>query len=249
MEGTPATTPKRGTSKVKIAEGKTDCICGTIKNIYKPKKPRRGGKSDKKHEKTLAELCTKHTTGAEISKLQRVAFMTSQERSFYPFSRPTNKFCMRHQPPRLPPSLGPGGYNEKKLDAKPNITSTRGIYMGARTAPQITPMVTTCNPGPAKYQKDLAIYDFVPAKKPFGSGAPQAKPDNHRHEAPGPARYNTELPGHTRVRYQQSLGGKVANILPPPPVKSLFASNADKFPVSLKHRLYHRKLAYLKLYY
>ncbi|XP_076472009.1 ciliary microtubule-associated protein 3-like isoform X2 [Babylonia areolata] len=154
------------------------------------------------------------------------------------------------------PRTGPGHYdNEQKTNLTSHIMShpesTKGYTMGARTAPRLEPGPKFQTPVPAQYQSHL--HDpkvMVTSKRPFGCGCKRF-PVRRREMfeiAPGPGTYNHVFKRNRKVLWPQSFGGSPVH-MPTVTQPSTISRNTAKLSSTKEELKFHRKLAYLKLYY
>ncbi|ESO86946.1 hypothetical protein LOTGIDRAFT_235142 [Lottia gigantea] len=190
----------------------------------------------------------------EVQKPQsNVSFMTTLDRELFPTKMPPNRFGNETIPLRGAPHRGPGCYdNEEKTnfwyDIEHKITSEKGYTLGARTAARIPEVVISKTPCPTTYQTHCTDpKTFTTSKKPFEVGAERVI--SQRTEAgPGPGAYEHSTPKNRQVQWHQSFGGAPIKT-PEISVQSTINKNTDKLFSTKEEKKYHRKLAYLKLYY
>ncbi|CAC5386102.1 unnamed protein product [Mytilus coruscus] len=189
-------------------------------------------------------------------KPTKISFMTTLDRELFPIKMPRNRFGNEIAPLRGAPHRGPGCYeNEEKtnfmyqVDTK--LLSNKGYSMGARTGPRIQRDYVFRTPCPTSYQKNNTdLQTFETDNKPFLVGAdrfPIYKRDIVD-VLPGAGTYEHEIPKNRKVQWHQSFGGTPI-LMPSITVQSTINKNTDKLYSTKEEQKYHRKLAYLKLYY
>lgn len=192
----------------------------------------------------------------EVEKKQKVSFMTTMDRELFPVKMPPNRFGNEIVPLRGAPHRGPGCYeNEDKTNfmyqVEHNLNSVKGYTLGARTSRRLPKTVVFETPCPTEYQQENSkLKDFDTDKKPFLVGAdrfPIYKRDIVD-VLPGPGTYEHEIPKNRKVQWHQSFGGTPV-FLPEITVQSTIGQNTEKLYSTKEERKYHRKLAYLKLYW
>ncbi|XP_067655520.1 ciliary microtubule-associated protein 3-like [Haliotis asinina] len=192
----------------------------------------------------------------EMDKRPKVAFMTTLNRELFPTKMPPNRFGNEVVPLRGAPHRGPGCYeNEEKTNfwygVKNKITSEKGYTLGARTSSRIPSDAKFQTPSPLVYQTTCTEpRTFSTSKKPFEVGA-ERFPVYRRDISevlPGPGTYEHQCPKNRMVQWHQSFGGTPI-MLPEVKVTSTIQKNTDKLLSTKEEKKYHRKLAYLKLYY
>ncbi|VDH99133.1 Hypothetical predicted protein [Mytilus galloprovincialis] len=155
---------------------------------------------------------------------------------------PRNRFGNEIAPLRGAPHRGP-------VDTK--LLSNKGYSMGARTGPRIRRDFVFRTPCPTSYQKNNTdLQTFETDNKPFLVGAdrfPIYKRDIVD-VLPGAGTYEHEIPKNRKVQWHQSFGGTPI-LMPSITVQSTINKNTDKLYSTKEEQKYHRKLAYLKLYY
>lgn len=186
----------------------------------------------------------------------RVAFMSSLEREMFPVKMPYNRFGNEILPMRGAPHRGPGCYDNEEhtnfmyqIDSR--VESKKGYTMGARTGPRLTRTSKFITPSPTHYQQNQTDpITFETDKKPFLVGADRFPVKKHEivEAKPGPGNYEHEIPRNRQVQWHQSFGGNPI-MLPSISIKSTIEKNTDKLYSTKEERKFHRKLAYLKLYY
>jgi len=185
-----------------------------------------------------------------------VAFMTSKDREMFPMRMAQDRFGNELCPLKGAPHRGPGCYeNEDKTNfvyqIDNHLTSNKGHSMGARTGPRFAPEYKFKTPCPTEYQQTHSHpHTFETAEKPFEVGSerfPIYKRDIVD-VVPGAGAYEHEIPRNRKVNWHQSFGGGPI-LLPSITVRSTIDKNTDKLFSTKEERKYHRKLAYLKLYY
>ncbi|XP_059154428.1 protein pitchfork-like [Physella acuta] len=185
-----------------------------------------------------------------------VAFMTTKNREMFPTSMAQDRFGNEMSLVIGNPNVGPGCYeNEEKTNmyhlVKTKLVSTKGYTLGARTGPRLLKIYQDKTPSPAEYQQHTT--DPIVAekdKKPFKVGAerfPVYKRDLVD-VVPGAGTYEVNTPINRKVEWHQSFGSAPI-MLPTITHKSTIERNTDKLYSTKEERKYHRKLAYLKLYY
>ncbi|XP_064603633.1 ciliary microtubule-associated protein 3-like isoform X2 [Liolophura sinensis] len=193
---------------------------------------------------------------AVVSKKPKVAFNTTMNREMFPHEMPPNRFGNELIPIRGAPHRGPGCYeNEDKTNfwyqIENKINSTKGYTLGARTAKRGPPLKAFLTPSPMAYQTDRTEPRvFTKSFKPFNVAADrfQVFKRDLTEVMPGPGTYEQDIPCSRQVQWHQSFGGAPI-MLPDVQVKSTIEKNTDKLYSTKEEKKYHRKLAYLKLYY
>lgn len=191
-----------------------------------------------------------------MERKPKVSFMTTLDRELFPVKMPPNRFGNEVVPLRGAPHRGPGCYdNEEKTsfmyEIEHKINSTTGYTLGARTASRFPKAEVFETPCPTEYQQhctDLKTFELD--KKPFLVGAdrfPVYKRDIVD-VLPGPGTYEHQIPKNRKVQWHQSFGGTPI-LLPSITVKSTIDKNTEKLYSTKEEKKYHRKLAYLKLYW
>lgn len=189
-------------------------------------------------------------------KPTKISFMTTLDRELFPIKMPRNRFGNEIAPLRGAPHRGPGCYeNEDKTNfiyqSDTKVLSNKGFSMGARTGPRMRRDLVFKTPCPTEYQKnntDLQLFETD--KKPFLVGAdrfPIYKRDIVD-VLPGAGTYEHEIPRNRKVQWHQSFGGTPI-LMPSITVQSTINKNTDKLYSTKEEQKYHRKLAYMKLYY
>ncbi|KAK3597619.1 hypothetical protein CHS0354_030170 [Potamilus streckersoni] len=192
----------------------------------------------------------------EVEKKSKVAFMTTMDRELFPVKMPYNRFGNEIVPLRGAPHRGPGCYeNEDKTSfsyqIEHKINSSKGYTLGARTGPRLQKEAVFQTPSPTAYQTQCTeAKEFEKSKKPFYIGA-ERFPVYKRDEAevlPGPGAYEHQIKKNRKVQWHQSFGGEPI-MMPQAQVRSTIDKNTEKLYSTKEEKKYHRKLAYLKMYY
>lgn len=182
--------------------------------------------------------------------------MTAQEREMFPVKMPYNRFGNEVLPLRGAPHRGPGCYNNEEhtnfmYQISARVESKRGYTLGARTGPRLSRSSKFLTPAPDHYQQHHTDpITFETDKKPFLVGADRF-PVTRRETTeakPGPGAYELAIPRNRQVHWHQSFGGSPI-MMPPISIKSTIEKNTDKLYSTKEEQKFHRKLAYLKLYY
>ncbi|CAG2206829.1 unnamed protein product [Mytilus edulis] len=167
-------------------------------------------------------------------KPSKISFMTTLDRELFPIKMPRNRFGNEIAPLRGAPHRGPGCYeNEDKtnfiyqVDTK--LLSNKGYSMGARTGPRIRRDFVIKN----KKMDSLFGINLKFTNSPSSCVA---------------GTYEHEIPKNRKVQWHQSFGGTPI-LMPSITVQSTINKNTDKLYSTKEEQKYHRKLAYLKLYY
>jgi len=193
---------------------------------------------------------------AKVQSLANMSFMTTKDREMFPMKMAQDRFGNELCPLKGAPHRGPGCYeNEEKTNfmyqIDHHLTSRKGYTMGARTGPRFhrdNPHKTPC---PTEYQQQqMDNTSVVPCKKPFEIGSdrfPVFKRDLVD-VVPGAGAYEHEIPRNRKVQWHQSFGGSPI-LLPSITIRSTIDKNTEKLYSTKEERKYHKKLAYLKLYY
>ncbi|OWF54757.1 protein pitchfork-like [Mizuhopecten yessoensis] len=190
------------------------------------------------------------------TKKPKVGFMTTMDREMFPTKMPYNRFGNEIAPLRGAPHRGPGCYeNEDKTSFMYNIenkiNSKKGYTLGARTAARIPSGHVFETPCPTEYQTHCTeAKQFVDDKKPFLVGA-ERFPIYKRDIVdvlPGAGTYEHQIPKNRKVQWHQSFGGTPI-MLPDITIRSTIDQNTEKLYSTKEEKKYHRKLAYLKLYW
>ncbi|KAL5007565.1 hypothetical protein ScPMuIL_016371 [Solemya velum] len=193
----------------------------------------------------------------EVSeKKPKVVFMTTLDRELFPVKMPQNRFGNEVVPLRGAPHRGPGCYeNEEKTsfmyDIQHKINSSKGYTLGARTANRFPKEQEFQTPSPTAYQTTVTDpQEFLVSKKPFLVGADRFPVYNKdiNEVLPGPGTYEHSIPKNRKVQWHQSFGGTPV-LLPSITVKSTIDKNTEKLYSTKEEKKYHRKLAYLKLFW
>lgn len=192
----------------------------------------------------------------EVEKKSNVSFGTTIDREIFPTKVPPTRFGNDLSPMRGAPNRGPGCYDNEEVSnflyqVKTKITSEKGYSLGARTGPRFGPEKKFITPAPDRYQTactDPMLFD--PAYKPFSAASkrfPVFKKDVEE-ISPGAGTYEHGVSGNRKVDWHQSFGGAPINL---PSVKqhSTIDKNTAKLLSTKEEKKYHRRLAYLKLYY
>ncbi|XP_074661000.1 ciliary microtubule-associated protein 3-like [Tubulanus polymorphus] len=190
----------------------------------------------------------------EVEKKVNVAFMTTLDREMFPMKMPQNRFGNDLNPIRGAPHRGPGCYDNEPVSNFKYLTdhkvqSQKGYVLGARTAQRFREKLQN-TPAPTKYQTkctDPKLFDE--AFKPFNAASarfPVYKRDLE--VGPGAGTYEHSIPQNRQVSWHQSFGGEPIN-LPQVKIQSTINRNTDKLLSTKEEKKYHRRLAYLKLYY
>ncbi|XP_041367155.1 protein pitchfork-like [Gigantopelta aegis] len=191
-----------------------------------------------------------------VAQNSRVAFMSTLQRELFPFKVPPNRFGNEITPLRGAPHRGPGCYNNEEYtnfwyNIEHKLTSDKGYTLGARTSLRIPKLKAVLGPCPTQYQQHWSDpKEIPPAKKPFEQSSerfPLTRKEVHD-VVPGPGTYESEIAASRKVQWHQSFGGPPI-LLPPVSVTSTIEKNTDKLFSTKEEKKYHRKLAYLKLYY
>lgn len=191
----------------------------------------------------------------DVDRKQNVAFGSTLDRQMFPTRMPFNRFGNNLTPIRGAPHLGPGCYDNEqfdnlKYDADHYITSDKGYVLGARTAARFRPRYQDCAPAPPTYQTQFTEPKvFDPAFKPFSVGGqrfPVRK--NDLEVSPGSGTYDHDVAINRKVQWHSSFGGAPIN-LPQVQVQSTIQQNTEKLFSTKEEKRYHRRLAYLRLYY
>ncbi|XP_064635890.1 ciliary microtubule-associated protein 3-like [Lineus longissimus] len=190
----------------------------------------------------------------DVERKPRVVFMTTLDREMFPSSMPYNRFGNEIAPLRGAPHRGPGCYNNEEVSnfkyiADHKITSTKGYSLGARTAERLKKIDQGVPAAPTYQTTCTDPKVFSPAFKPFSNGAmrfPEYKRDLV--VLPGPGTYEHNIKCNRQVKWHDSFGGAPIN-LPQVQIQSTIDKNTDKLFSTKEEKKYHRKLAYLKLYY
>ncbi|KAL8579188.1 hypothetical protein ACOMHN_010772 [Nucella lapillus] len=185
-----------------------------------------------------------------------VAFMSSMERKMFPIKMPYNRFGNEVSPLRGAPQRGPGCYdNEEKTNfmyqIDSHLESNKGYTLGARSAPRLTRARKFQTPAPSHYQSHHTDpRTFTTSNKPFEVGSDRFPVGRKEitEVLPGPGTYEHETPTNRQVQWHQSFGGSPI-MMPPISIKSTIQQNTDKLYSTKEEKKFHRKLAYLKLYY
>jgi len=189
-------------------------------------------------------------------KKSNVSFGTTLTREIFPTHVPHTRFGNDLIGIRGAPNRGPGCYNNEEVSnfqygIKSKITSEKGYSLGARTGPRLARELVFKTPAPTAYQTECtAPIEFEPAYKPFSAAAkrfPVYKRDVEE-VTPGAGTYEHLIPSNRKVQWHQSFGGTPIN-LPNVEQQSTIDKNTEKLMSTKEEKKYHRKLAYLKLYY
>ncbi|RUS76007.1 hypothetical protein EGW08_016252 [Elysia chlorotica] len=187
---------------------------------------------------------------------QNVVFMTCKDREMFPTKMAQDRFGNELCPLRGAAHRGPGCYdNEEKTNfsyqVDNKLVSTKGYSMGARTGPRFMRGNNFKTPCPTEYQQHRNDpMEFETSKKPFEIGSdrfPLYKRDLVD-VVPGAGTYEHEIPRNRKVQWHQSFGGNPI-LLPSITLRSTIDRNTEKLYSTKEERKYHRKLAYLKLYF
>jgi len=189
-------------------------------------------------------------------KKSNISFGTTLTREIYPTHVPSTRFGNELIGIRGAPNRGPGCYNNEQVSnfwhgIETKITSEKGYSLGARTGPRLAREYVFKTPAPTAYQTgctDPILFD--PAYKPFSAAAqrfPIYKRDVEE-VTPGPGTYEHGIHRDRKVQWHQSFGGAPIN-LPDVEQQSTITKNTEKLMSTKEEKKYHRKLAYLKLYY
>ncbi|XP_076472012.1 ciliary microtubule-associated protein 3-like isoform X4 [Babylonia areolata] len=133
------------------------------------------------------------------------------------------------------PRTGPGHYdNEQKTNLTSHIMShpesTKGYTMGARTAPRL-------EPGPKQEEDRDHLSEYQDATSLSSDG-----------KTKWPGTYNHVFKRNRKVLWPQSFGGSPVH-MPTVTQPSTISRNTAKLSSTKEELKFHRKLAYLKLYY
>lgn len=192
----------------------------------------------------------------ETASATKVAFRTGKDREMFPTKMAQDRFGNELCPLRGAAHRGPGCYdNEDKTNfiyqVDHKLTSNKGYTMGARTGPRFAREYQFKTPCPTEYQQQNSDpIEFETSEKPFLVGAerfPVYKRDLVD-VVPGAGSYEHEIPRNRKVQWHQSFGGSPI-LLPSISIRSTIDKNTDKLYSTKEERKYHKKLAYLKLYY
>jgi hypothetical protein len=189
-------------------------------------------------------------------KPSKVSFGSTGDREIFPSHVPHSRFGNELNPITGAPHRGPGHYEVEQttnmineMDRRP--VSKKGYTLGARTAPRFNQYADMITPDPTKYQPDMTKpRQFRCTHKPFNSGTQrnQNLQDAAEHSAPGPGMYECKPVLCRQVSYHQSFGSRPIN-LPDVAQHSTIDCNTDKLRSTKDEKLYHRRLAYLRLFY
>jgi len=192
----------------------------------------------------------------EVEKRSKISFGTTLDREIFPTSVPHTRFGNDLMPIRGIPDRGPGKYENEEVSnfwyqVKTKITSNRGYSLGARTAKRFRGEISFLTPAPTAYQTaTTAPREFDSSYKPFSSAAarfPVLKRDIEE-VSPGPGTYKHNETRNRKVDWHQSFGGTPIN-LPSVTQHSTIDKNTEKLMSTKEEKKYHRRLAYLKMYY
>ena len=192
----------------------------------------------------------------EVEKKSRVAFMSTLDREIFPTHVPHTRFGNDMTAIRGAPNRGPGCYENETVSnfwhgVETKITSQKGYSLGARTAPKIRNEIHFLTPAPTAYQTRCTDpQEFDPAYKPFNAAAgrfPQFKRDIDE-ITPGPGTYEHSIGRNRKVEWHGSFGTAPIN-LPSVQQHSTIDRNTEKLLSTKDEKKFHRRLAYLKLYY
>jgi len=144
------------------------------------------------------------------NKVSRVAFGTTLDRELLPLKTPHTR-AGNEMGLRGVPNLGPGSYDNDEvstfvhsMELKP--VCKRGYSLGARTGQRFRDLDAEV-PGPPSYQKIISKpREFLPAKKPFQSGATRF-PRLKQALTPGAGSYEHDTARNRKVQFHGSFGG------------------------------------------
>jgi len=192
----------------------------------------------------------------DVDKKANVSFGTTLNREMFPTKVPPTRFGNDLSPMRGAPHRGPGCYDNEEVSnfmyqIKHKLTSEKGYTLGARTAPRFRQQYTIVAPAPDRYQTEWSEpKTFEPSYKPFNVSADrfQVYKRDLDEVSPGAGTYEHEIARNRKVDWHQSFGGGPINL---PSVKqhSTIDQNTEKLLSTKEEKKYHRRLAYLKLYY
>lgn len=192
----------------------------------------------------------------EVDDKSNVAFGTTLDRGIFPSDVAPTRFGNDLSPIRGAPDRGPGKYDNEEFtnfwyQVKNKITSEKGYSLGARTAKRFPKQYHFSTPAPDTYQtKCTERKEFDPAYRPFNSAASRfivTKKDMEE-VLPGPGTYEHEISRNRKVNWHQTFGGAPIN-LPAVNQHSTIDRNTEKLLSTKEEKKYHRRLAYLKMYY
>ncbi|CAL1548137.1 unnamed protein product [Lymnaea stagnalis] len=191
-----------------------------------------------------------HHRGSE----KKVCFMTTKVREMFPLKMASDRFGNALCPLKGAPQLGPGCYDVDEKTSlfhgvRTKLVSTKGYTLGARTGPRLAVQNINLTPAPGEHFVPSS-YATKDSKKPFEVGSerfPVRKRDLLE-VTPGAGTYDTDVAINRKVHWHQSFGGAPI-LLPSVSLRSTIDRNTDKLYSTKEERKYHRKLAYLKLYY
>ncbi|KAK7098859.1 ciliary microtubule-associated protein 3-like [Littorina saxatilis] len=189
-------------------------------------------------------------------KSAKLAFMSSMERDMFPIKMPYNRFGNEVLPLRGAPHRGPGCYNNEEktnllYQIESHLESRKGYTLGARTGPRLQKGSKFLTPAPSHYQRHhTGPRTFLTSNKPFEVGSDRfpVRRKEMMEVLPGPGTYEHEIPHNRQVQWHQSFGSSPI-MMPPISIKSTIQKNTDKLYSTKEEQKFHRKLAYLKLYY
>lgn len=192
----------------------------------------------------------------EVEKKSRVAFGTTLNREIFPTAVPHTRFGNDLTAITGHPERGPGKYDNEEVSnfwyqVKTKISSNRGYSLGARTAPRLRREHAFLTPAPTAYQTTCTDpHLFETAYKPFNAADARfpIKKKDIEEISPGPGTYEHCVDRCRKVHWHNSFGGTPINL---PSVKqhSTIDRNTEKLLSTKEEKKYHRRLAYLKMYY
>lgn len=192
----------------------------------------------------------------EVEKQSRVAFGSTLDREIFPTHVPPTRFGNDLTPIRGHPDLGPGKYDNEEVSnfwyqVKTRLTSNKGYTLGARTAKRLQDRSNFLTPAPTSYQTHCTEpIQFEKSYKPFSAAAERFPMRKREIEevTPGPGTYEHSISRNRQVSWHQTFGGTPINL---PSVKqhSTIDRNTEKLLSTKEEKKYHRRLAYLKMYY
>jgi len=191
-----------------------------------------------------------------VEKKTKVSFGTTGPREVFPTHVPHTRFGNELIGIRGAPNRGPGCYDNEEVSnlfygVKTRILSDKGYVLGARTGPRLAREYVFKTPAPTAYQKDhTELIEFDPNYKAFNAAAnrfPVYKRDVEE-ITPGAGTYEHSISRNRKVQWHGAFGGTPIN-LPDVEQQSTILKNTEKLMSTKEEKKYHRKLAYLKLYY